>query len=306
MSEGLQNERQRAATPDFLSRVIDGAFERGNALEPRRPSVFEPPTADFGAPVAWSVEHADRGEERAVLASVARQSEREDNRLTVPSAVTTPGNSVPPEIDHPQTHRIRNPSATVSALMPAYEPELAPIAAVRSPVPSTEKASERNVLTAKPLPVAKNVHLEASVEQQHKPQHPVPDSPIGVLLAQKAMPTMVTPRESTLVVPAPEKREASRQSIQRPEHLQGQIVSPKQELGRIIIEPPTLRHRPERQPLHADVVSPSSEPVVNVTIGRVEIRAVQAPSATPRQRAEPHGAKPMSLDDYLKQRGAGR
>jgi len=43
---------------------------------------------------------------------------------------------------------------------------------------------------------------------------------------------------------------------------------------------------------------------INVTIGRVEVRAVQASSAKPR--FEPAKSKPLSLDDYLKQRGGRR
>lgn len=45
------------------------------------------------------------------------------------------------------------------------------------------------------------------------------------------------------------------------------------------------------------------EPVIHVTIGRVEVRAVQAESAARRQK-KPTGV--MSLEDYLKQRGGGR
>ena len=45
-------------------------------------------------------------------------------------------------------------------------------------------------------------------------------------------------------------------------------------------------------------------PVINVTIGRVEVRAVQAPAGRPRIEASK--PKPLSLDDYLKQRGGNR
>lgn len=48
-------------------------------------------------------------------------------------------------------------------------------------------------------------------------------------------------------------------------------------------------------------VSSAPEPVINVTIGRVEVRAVQAMTAQKTQRnSKPSGI--MSLDDYLKQR----
>lgn len=46
----------------------------------------------------------------------------------------------------------------------------------------------------------------------------------------------------------------------------------------------------------------SADPVVRISIGRIEVRAA-APSAAPPRRARP---QPASLDDYLKQRGRTR
>jgi hypothetical protein len=43
---------------------------------------------------------------------------------------------------------------------------------------------------------------------------------------------------------------------------------------------------------------------VNVTIGRVEVRAVSPPAAAARARSE--NRAPMSLDDYLKRRRGDR
>lgn len=73
------------------------------------------------------------------------------------------------------------------------------------------------------------------------------------------------------------------------------------------------------QPVAQDLVAPRAEafdrresittilervapqgPVVNVTIGRVEVRAHPAPT---RASTDRRSAKPMSLDDYLKRRG---
>jgi hypothetical protein len=44
----------------------------------------------------------------------------------------------------------------------------------------------------------------------------------------------------------------------------------------------------------------SSEPVVHVSIGRLEVRAVAATGTTPRRR---DGPQPSSLDNYLRERG---
>lgn len=54
----------------------------------------------------------------------------------------------------------------------------------------------------------------------------------------------------------------------------------------------------------AEGVPDQPAPVINVTIGRVEVRATQAAPAGPR--AAPAKQKALSLDDYLKQRGGRR
>jgi hypothetical protein len=47
-----------------------------------------------------------------------------------------------------------------------------------------------------------------------------------------------------------------------------------------------------------------SAPTVNVTIGRIEVRAV-TPAAPPPKRTAPPAAR-LALEDYLKQRDEGR
>jgi hypothetical protein len=44
----------------------------------------------------------------------------------------------------------------------------------------------------------------------------------------------------------------------------------------------------------------TTEPVVHVSIGRLEVRAAPVAAASPRRRESP---QPSSLDDYLRQRG---
>jgi len=50
--------------------------------------------------------------------------------------------------------------------------------------------------------------------------------------------------------------------------------------------------------------SDAAEPEVHVTIGRIEVTAVHAPSSP--KRAPAPGKKPMSLDEYLAKRNGGR
>jgi hypothetical protein len=64
-------------------------------------------------------------------------------------------------------------------------------------------------------------------------------------------------------------------------------------------EPPMPRPQPKAQTQSA----PPSEQVINVTIGRIEVRATPPPAATSRSNNQkPPG---MSLDDYLRQRSGG-
>ena len=80
------------------------------------------------------------------------------------------------------------------------------------------------------------------------------------------------------------------------------LVTPNTQ--RIVLEPTTAPYRPTREGFPVEMPEAHPAPVVNVTIGRIEVRAAPAPA--PRQSTEARGPKPMSLDEYLKQRGSGR
>jgi hypothetical protein len=63
---------------------------------------------------------------------------------------------------------------------------------------------------------------------------------------------------------------------------------------------PTVRSLPPIAPLPPTVAT--APPTINVTIGRVEVRAVQP---TAQQRVKPKPATVLSLEDYLRQRAKG-
>ena len=63
---------------------------------------------------------------------------------------------------------------------------------------------------------------------------------------------------------------------------------------------PTIRSLPPIAPLPP--AAATAAPTINVTIGRVEIRAVPPPA---QQRAKPKPATVLSLEDYLRQRAKG-
>ncbi|MGH8599145.1 MAG: hypothetical protein ACRET1_00675 [Burkholderiales bacterium] len=72
----------------------------------------------------------------------------------------------------------------------------------------------------------------------------------------------------------------------------------------IVVAPEVAQRRSTSQQPHAGNPPISAQPVINVTIGRVEVRATQS-APTPRH-AKAQGPQPMSLDDYLRRRGGRR
>jgi len=95
-----------------------------------------------------------------------------------------------------------------------------------------------------------------------------------------------------------------------------QSDSDSEPLSRGVLQPPkpaaSAEARPftEVRPATAQPSAPREEraqtqtpPTIEVTIGRIEVRAVTPPAPPPRQRREPPR---MSLDDYLRARDGGR
>ncbi len=72
-----------------------------------------------------------------------------------------------------------------------------------------------------------------------------------------------------------------------------------------VLEPRIQAHTPPKEtPKIEELGNPHTEPTIQVTIGRIEIRATQNTDKTP---AKPRTASTtLSLDDYLKQRNGGR
>lgn len=59
----------------------------------------------------------------------------------------------------------------------------------------------------------------------------------------------------------------------------------------------------ERDPFPVRRETPTPAPTIQVTIGRIEVRATPAPKAPVRER--PSAPAALSLEDYLKQRSRG-
>lgn len=83
----------------------------------------------------------------------------------------------------------------------------------------------------------------------------------------------------------------------------GVLLPPSQPVFATRHDPEARPANPARQPASASLADASpmaQEPVVHVSIGRLEVRAGPAGSPTPRRQEAP---RPSTLDDYLRQRG---
>jgi hypothetical protein len=83
----------------------------------------------------------------------------------------------------------------------------------------------------------------------------------------------------------------------------GTLVPVSTAAAQRIVIAPQAPYRPPRD--EAPAGQADAAPVVNVTIGRLEVRAMPA-AATAKPRSERRGAQPMTLDDYFKQRRGER
>ncbi|MGB7921980.1 MAG: hypothetical protein WCF57_01915, partial [Pyrinomonadaceae bacterium] len=73
-----------------------------------------------------------------------------------------------------------------------------------------------------------------------------------------------------------------------------------------VAQPRVTRYVEQKSATQAES-RPAPEPTINVTIGRIEVRATTTAPATPpaASRRQSADATPMSLDDYLRQRAGG-
>lgn len=72
---------------------------------------------------------------------------------------------------------------------------------------------------------------------------------------------------------------------------------------------PTRGFSFSESPLASEVARremPEQAPIIRVTIGRIDVRAITSPAPQESRRAAPRPAPQLSLEDYLRQRSGGR
>jgi hypothetical protein len=160
------------------------------------------------------------------------------------------------------------------------------------------------------------IFVDAAIDD-HSPELAVPRAPARLVAPDPVDAAPSAPRAVAAAPLAPDRAPASvslAPARRRDENAQGDAVPSDAPAlpqlvpdSRLIIErvfaapsPAAQRRQPDDR--YGEPSQAPAAPSVNITIGRVEVRAVSAPAAKPR--VEPRGRQPLGLDEYLKRRGA--
>jgi hypothetical protein len=261
----------RHREPDFLGRLVDQALGRDDALQPRLRSLFEPVP---GTAVATGL-----GGQDEIAAPLAEES------------------AAPPAVSDPDDMLQRN------AARPAKtETDAGDKADAREPLrraPHIAQGAD-GVLRAAPRLTRTGAPGEVAT-----PNLPRPPWTATTPKSTRGMSRVLPARDETNAL-GESRREAPRATVTPAEHPVAPakaVAARRPPTQRIVVEPATAPHRPAGEPLP---VAADQAPVINVTIGRVEVRAVPTPSSPAPRRPEARGPRPMTLDEYLKQRGGGQ
>jgi hypothetical protein len=276
---------------DFLARSVHKALDGDATIEPRLPSLFEPSAR------AWQETPAVERDLSIELTQTAagRDFAEEDSTAGRPNgdvhphqrlehesvaAVARRPDSRPSTIDAgaPTAIAARDTAPAQAAMIPAGDIAVLGHDLAPPPEKPARRLGEPDQFDKPPLVRLPAVNLEWPPPQTAPTRH---DDVISENDARRARPGSVEDGGRGAVIPIPVE-------IKRP----------------FDIRPPSAAPASRRDGARGEPPAAAAASVVNVTIGRVEVRAVSPAAARPRN--DRPGAGPMSLDDYLKQRRGGR
>ena len=293
------SRRETTQPMDFLGRIIAKAQGVESAIAPRVPSRFEPTAGGIGPSLEDFSEQptsvlASKGEPIGVNASPrAAQRTTEARAVGIPHLEVTARRDEAEEMNDAGAQITEKaPYPVVSLLPSARAPDFVERMVTRESRHAAMRAAESDWISG--------VGQQPSAEA-------LPSSDMATGVRRTAI--SVNARFARDGESAPGGREELRLDPPDPGHKSGALESdaaltaPLALIPRIGVVPVTKLSNDLRATSLANEREPQT-PVIHVTIGRVEVRAVQAPAVEPR--IEPVKPKPLGLDDYLKQRGGRR
>lgn len=309
---------------NYLNNLVAKSFNQTEVVQPRLASLFEPLPMSPGsvAGQAFSIEQ---------LMDTARSDETEfDDRSRERTSTVLP--IEPPRERRSRIPDLRSPPITPQPLSnpfpteetsptpPRYQPSSAPVQPIVTPLsvrgeqlppPSaslepfrvnreaTDASGPRHPTEQPRLPVLETTVIQPSVSElvvSSKEPSPTADLPPELFFLQTTNP--VVPKASALpnqpLVPAPAESTAIPGSTSTPPS--STAVSVLTQIA------PFVKLIPQNFMEGGDTPQPS--PTIQVTIGRIEVRATPPP-ATSLAKSRP-ASPAMSLEEYLRQRGGAK
>jgi hypothetical protein len=279
---------------DFLSNLIDRAFERIPVLERRRSSRYEPfPRAD---PTPWIPE-----------AMTTEEPPRPDVGRIAAKPGPTPIEMVrSPEHEPPGSERIE----TITRIQEMVSVRDRGLREERNPLRVTPRF-EQPAPESTPHTVEENAGRRAKIPFDDKSVEP-PHRETEAAKAEWPPPQFGANREIKSPPVQNERKETGRANVPKEEVIRpDRVDAPARRQNVPFLQPraekpaaPKDRREQIERPGIAQpmpVASLSAAPAIQVTIGRVEIRATHPPSPPKPLPASPRKPK-LSLDEYLRQR----
>jgi hypothetical protein len=282
---------------DYLGQLVARTLNRAPMIQPRRPGLFEPPTAagewepaaDLSRAQAPSVfqEFESRIPARSSQPLLSPTTDLNPAfRWTPPPVALTvpPLNSIEAGAPH-QTEPDLSQPPTLDQL--SLRP-LQPSPVVRQPLSSAAPESDIRPALKSELSARDDSLRPSSIRQATSPEMREPLAPI-VAPSQLTSAQQVEPEEFSRAKTA------------------GQLASTSTPMP-IIVRPQVTSAR-HVEPTEMTAAEPAATiappPTIQVTIGRVEVRAVLTTPPPTRPASQPAPTPRLSLDDYLRSRPGG-
>lgn len=282
----------------YLHHLVSRALDTAPVLKPRLPAWFEPV-----APRTPALQEIDQEQEAPDTPRPAPERQSPPR----PRLAEAPAFPAPPE--RPAAVQGLAESMATVPPAPAPPPTAASVRIEREVREHHEVFVQRRI-EEKPSPPSpaseprRAVQREASgpalqaADARIRPraESPIPAPPVSAFLVPKepmaAAAQALNPVTASVAAPGPAPRPDN-----RPPPQPAALVPKSMPAGAL----PALRPAAVPQAVQAPPPRPVEPPVIEISIGRVEVRAVSAPApaAAPRQRS---AAPMLSLDDYLKQK----
>lgn len=277
---------------DYLERLVARSFDPSDAIRPRALGLFEAasPGSAPTEPVPGEEESVGAARPPAAVRPPRTEASPRDvavTRVPVPAMPVSP--PVTPSRAAAVNENAAVPPVPATVVSPEPRQDRPHDTASAQPSMTPPPKRERSQPTAPPLPLP----LQRTIVQ------PVQRDVIIERLAAAERGTEQPRRERQ---PAPVAAAEPSAPGSRVSHVPPPQPAPR---SRPIRPQVTARQAPDirsRRDSHSPA-EPAAAPSIHVTIGRVEVRAVQPAAA--RRRPAAAGPAVMSLDEYLKQRAGG-